>query len=41
MIARTVVVVGPGGVGKSPLDALFRDDIVKIESLFSILPRRA
>lgn len=31
MIERTVVVVGPGGVGKSPLDALFRDDMVKID----------
>jgi hypothetical protein len=31
MIERTAVVVGPGGVGKSPLDALFRDDMVKID----------
>jgi len=31
VIDRTVVVVGPGGVGKSPLDALFRDDTVKID----------
>jgi len=31
MIERTVIVVGPGGVGKSPLDALFRDDIIKID----------
>ncbi|MBN1876076.1 MAG: hypothetical protein JXA33_17765 [Anaerolineae bacterium] len=31
MIERTVIVVGPGCVGKSPLDALFRDDVIKIE----------
>jgi len=31
MIERTVIVVGPGGVGKSPLDALFRDAIIKID----------
>jgi hypothetical protein len=31
MIERTVIVVGPGGIGKSPLDALFRDDIIKID----------
>jgi len=31
MIERTVIIVGPGGVGKSPLDALFRDDIIKID----------
>ncbi len=32
MIQRTVIVCGPGGSGKSPLDHLFRDDIERIES---------
>jgi len=27
MIEKTLIVVGPGGVGKSPLDALFKTDI--------------
>ena len=31
MIERTIFVVGPGGVGKSPLDAVFRDDVVRID----------
>jgi hypothetical protein len=31
MIERTLAVVGPGGVGKSPLDGLFRHDIVRVD----------
>jgi len=31
MIERTIFVVGPGGVGKSPLDAVFRDDVIRID----------
>jgi len=31
MIERTLTIVGPGGIGKSPLDALFRHDIIRID----------
>ena len=31
MVERTIFVVGPGGVGKSPLDAVFRDDVIRID----------
>jgi len=32
MVERTLIVVGPGGVGKSPLDFLLKPDIIKIDS---------
>jgi len=31
MVERTLIVVGPGGVGKSPLDFLLKPDIIKID----------
>jgi len=31
MVEQTVIVVGPGGVGKGPLDFLFKPDIIKID----------
>jgi len=31
MIEKTIIVIGPGGVGKSPLDYLFKDNIKKID----------
>jgi len=31
MLERTLIVVGPGGVGKSPLDFLLKPDIIKID----------
>lgn len=31
MIQRTFTIVGPGGVGKSPLDALFKTNITRID----------
>lgn len=30
-IARTVVITGPGGIGKSPLDDLFKDTVFRID----------
>ena len=31
MIQKTVIIVGPGGIGKSPIDSLLRDDIIKLD----------
>jgi hypothetical protein len=31
MIERTLTIVGPGGIGKSPLDRLFRHDVIRID----------
>ena len=31
MIERTLTIVGPGGIGKSPLDGLFRHNIIRID----------
>ncbi len=28
---KTLVITGPGGVGKSPLDALFRDEVIRLD----------
>jgi len=30
-IARTVVITGPGGIGKSPLDDLFKNEMLRID----------
>ena len=30
-IKHTVVITGPGGVGKSPLDALFKDEVIRLD----------
>ena len=30
-IRKTLVIMGPGGVGKSPLDALFKDGVIRLD----------
>src|SRR5579863_4972491 len=31
MIQRTVMIFGPGGIGKSPLDDIMREDVLRID----------
>ena len=31
MVSRTVVITGPGGIGKSPLDGLFNDEVLRVD----------